>query len=72
MKEATLLSTKKIHDDQGDHNDRGSSILISMITLSLVGSSSLRIHQEIQGPNDDRHQKPRQTSAITSNQDQEY
>jgi hypothetical protein len=43
MKEATLLSIKKIYDDQGDHDDWDSFILISMISLFLVGSSSLRI-----------------------------
>jgi hypothetical protein len=37
MKEATLLSIKEIHDDQGDHNGWGSSILISMISPSWQG-----------------------------------
>jgi hypothetical protein len=34
IEEATLLSTKKIHDDQGDHVGQGSSILINMINPS--------------------------------------
>jgi hypothetical protein len=37
MEEATLLSTNEIHSDQGDHGDRGPSILISMINLSWQG-----------------------------------
>jgi hypothetical protein len=43
MEEATLLSTKEIRDDQGDHGDWGSFILISMINPLLVGSSGPRI-----------------------------
>jgi hypothetical protein len=43
MEEATLLSTKGIRDDQGDHGGRSSFVLISMITPVLAGSSGLRI-----------------------------
>jgi hypothetical protein len=43
IKEATLLSTKEIRGNQGDHGDQGSSILINMINPLLVGSSDLRI-----------------------------
>jgi hypothetical protein len=43
MEEATPLSTKEIHDDQGDHGGRGSFILISMISPFLAGSSGPRI-----------------------------
>jgi hypothetical protein len=34
IEEATLLSTKKIHNNQGDHSSRGSFILINMISSS--------------------------------------
>jgi hypothetical protein len=43
MEEATLLSTKEIRSDQGDHDDQGSFVLISMINPLLAGSSGLRI-----------------------------
>jgi hypothetical protein len=65
MKEATLLSIKEIHGDQGDHGGRGSFILISTISPFLAGSSGSRICQGVRSPNDGRYQKPRQASAIT-------
>jgi hypothetical protein len=65
MKEATLLSTKEIRDDQGDHGGRGSFVLINMISLFLAGSSGLRICRGVRSPDDGRHRKPRQASAVT-------
>jgi hypothetical protein len=67
MEEATLLSTKGICGDQGDHDDQSPSALINMITFALAGSSGPRICRGVRSPGDGRHREPRQASAVTPN-----
>jgi hypothetical protein len=65
MEEATLLSTKEIRGDQGDHGGRGPSVPISTISPSWQGPLARGSAGGIRSPGDGRHLEPRQASAIT-------
>jgi hypothetical protein len=65
MGKATHLYIKKIRDDQSDHNDQGSSVLISMINSSWQGPLARGSAGWVRSPGDGRHWEPRQASAVT-------
>jgi hypothetical protein len=65
MEEATLLSTKEIRGDQGDHVGQGPSVLISMINPSWQGPLARGSAGWARSPGVGRHREPRQASAVT-------
>jgi hypothetical protein len=65
MGKTARLYTKEIRGDQGDHGDRGSSVLISMINPSWQGPLTRGSVGWVQSPGDGRHREPRQASAVT-------